>query len=137
MRTVRVAAVSASVIGLMVFVAGCSSSGVSYAVLDRDAQPSDQLPEQVIAGSTDIDPSTARLVGDHDGVDLWLTRAETADTVCLVVFPNEADWVVGCGAEGGGLGVGGPSGDYLVVSDGSPSPDGATKLSENVYVEGP
>lgn len=116
---------------LMVFLAGCSSSGVSYALLDREAQSSDQLPEQVIDGSADIDPNSSRFVGDHDGADLWLARAERADTVCLVVFPNEADWVVGCGAEGGGLGVG----DYMVVPDGSPSPDGATKLSDNVYVE--
>ena len=81
----------------------------------------------------DIDEDTARFVGSYDGVDFWLARAETPDTVCLVVYPDDPNWVAACGGEGGGLGVGGLSGDYLVLPDGSPTPEDATKLAENLY----
>jgi len=73
-------------------------------------------------------------VGEHDDTSLWLARAERPDTVCLIVYPNDREWVVGCGAGGGPIGVGGPSGDFVMTPDGAPAPDGSTKVTDNVYV---
>lgn len=121
-------------LSVVLLLAGCSSSGVSYSVLDRAAEASDALPAAVVDGVDEIDIESARFIGARDGTSLWLAKAERTDTVCLVVYPNDEDWVVGCGAEGAELGVGGPSGDYALVPDGMPAREGATKITENVYL---
>jgi hypothetical protein len=125
---------SASLLGLAALLAGCSSSGATYSALDRDAESADELPGVVLEGGGDIDVDTARFVGEHDGVSLWLALAERPDTVCLVVYPNDQDWVTGCGAEGGPIGVGGPAGDYVLIPDGAPAPEDSSQLTDNVYV---
>jgi hypothetical protein len=119
---------------LAVLLAGCASNGASYAALERDVQASDELPESVAAGTTDIDEDSARYSGEHDGVEFWLARMATPESVCLVVYPNDTEWVTGCGAYGSQLTVGGPSGDYVLVPDGLPAPENTTKLTENVYL---
>ncbi|MGK3950967.1 hypothetical protein ACLKM7_01445 [Microbacterium sp. I2] len=134
MKLKMLATVPVAVACLAVLLGGCAGSGASYAALDRDIQASDELPELVAEGSTDIDADSARYVGEHEGVEFWVARMDEPDSVCLVVYPNDTDWVAGCGAYGGKLGVGGPSGDYLLVPDGLPAPEDTTKLTDNVYL---
>jgi len=134
MRSTRTTMMSFSLLGLVALLAGCSSSGATYSVLDRQAGPDDELPSVVVEGSDEITFDTARYVGEHDDTRLWLARAERPDTVCLIVYPNDREWVVGCGAEGGAIGVGGPSGDFVVTPDGAPVPDDSLKVADNVFV---
>lgn len=134
MKSRMLATLPVAVACLGVLLGGCAWSGASYEVLDRDRQASDELPEVVAAGSDDMDADSARFIGEHDGVEFWLARTDAPESVCLVVYPNDTDWVTGCGAYGGQLGVGGPSGDYLLMPDGLPAPEDATKLTENVYL---
>lgn len=134
MKSAMSGVVSLSMVGLAVLLAACTSSGVSYAALEREAQPSDELPEVVAGGSDEIDADSARFVGEHDGADLWLARTEQPGNICLVVYPNDNDWVAGCGAEGGAMGVHVPSGKYVVAPDQAPTPEHATELSDNVYL---
>ncbi|MCC2031442.1 hypothetical protein [Microbacterium allomyrinae] len=119
---------------MAVLMVGCSSTGVTYSALDREAEPADELPAVVIDGNDEIAVETARYVGEHGGAGLWLARTEEPDTVCLIVYPGDQDWVTGCGAEGGPFIVGGPSGEYAVGPDGAPAPEGSSQLTENVYV---
>ena len=122
--------------GGTLMLAGCAWGGPSYAVLDQAPQPSDELPQSIVDGSDQIDPETARLLGEYDGVTLWLIRGvATSNMICLGAQATDDDWSVSCGSEGGELGAGGPAGkSYKVVPDGAPvNEDGATKLTENVY----
>lgn len=123
-----------SALSLTLMLAGCSSSGVSYSILDRDADATDELPAAVVATTDEIDNSTSRLAGEHDGVTFWLARAVRPDTVCLVAYPNEDDWVAGCGAAGDTVRVGVPSGNYLLGPDRMLVPEDATQVADNVYV---
>ncbi|MCP2635028.1 hypothetical protein K0817_000415 [Microbacterium sp. HD4P20] len=125
------AAVAAACLGLLL--SGCALGGTSYAALDRERQAGDELPEAVADGSDDIDADSARHVGEHDGVEFWLARMDEPQSVCLVVYPSDEDWVVGCSSDGGQLGVSGRSGVYSLVPDGAPVPTGATKITENLY----
>lgn len=125
---------SVSLLSLAVLLAGCSSSGATYSALDRESEPADELPAVVAEGNDDIAVDTARYVGEYDGTGLWIARAESPDTVCLILYPNDRDWVAGCGAEGGPIGVGGPSGDFIVTPDGAPAPDDSDRVTDNVYV---
>lgn len=132
----RRSALIVSTLGLTLTLAGCSSSGVSYSILDREADAADELPAAVLATTDEIDGSTSQLAGEYDGSTFWLASAVRPDTVCLVVYPNEDDWVATCGAEGGPIGVGGPSGNYILGPDGMPAPEDATQVADNVYVVG-
>ncbi|WP_404433886.1 hypothetical protein LG299_05100 [Microbacterium lacus] len=134
MRSTRVTMMSVSLLGLAALLAGCSSSGTNYSALDQQVKPGDELPRAIDNGGDEIAADTARFVGEHDGVSLWLARAERPDIVCLIVYANDQDWVTGCGAEGGPIGVGGPSGGYVLSPDGAPTPDGSRQLTDNVDV---
>ncbi|NLP83800.1 hypothetical protein HF576_08075 [Microbacterium sp. CFH 90308] len=136
MKLKTLAAVPVAVAGLTVILGGCAWTGGSYAALDRDRQPSDELPDVVEEAGSDMDADSARYVGEHDGVEFWLARTDEPESVCLVVYPNDTDWVTGCGGYGSRLGVGGPSGDYVLLPDGLPAPDDTTKLIDNVYLVG-
>jgi hypothetical protein len=136
MKLKTLAVVPVVTAGLAVILGGCAWSGGSYAALDRDRQSSDELPEVVEEASSDIDAESARYAGEHDGVEFWLARMDEPESVCLVVYPNDTDWVIGCTAYGSRLGVGGPSGDYVLMPDGLPAPEDTTKLMDNVYAVG-
>ena len=124
-------------LGAMLLLSGCSWLGTSYAILDREAEAGDELPSLTDAGEIDIDPATSRFVGERDGVGFWLGRTTNVGQVCILVYPNDTDWVIGCGSEGGEFGVSGRvPGVYSVVPDGAPIPDDATRLFDNVYVVG-
>ncbi len=79
----------------------------------------------------EVVPDSSRSVGQYEGAELWLTH--TADEgVCLLVYPDDVDWVVGCSAILP-LTVRGPAGGFTVISDGQNTPENATTISENVY----
>ncbi|MDQ0574033.1 hypothetical protein QFZ29_000256 [Agromyces albus] len=53
-----------------------------------------------------------------------------------MIYPNNEDWVVGCGEDGGLTAVSGPTGTYEIRPDGAPAPIGAEEISPNVYSVG-
>lgn len=89
------------------------------------------MPELTAYAYDDLDVSTSHYVGDHEGASLWLAQGLKEATVCLVVDAGEEEWVVACG--GATLKVDGEAGTYEVVADGAQEPEGAVKISENVY----
>lgn len=103
----------------------------------RGARAADELPAALDAENASLDPATSRFLGERGDVGFWLGRTENVGEVCILVYPNETDWVIGCGSEGGELGVSGRvPGVYGVVPDDAPIPEDATRLFDNVYVVG-
>lgn len=123
-------AISAAAAAMLL--AGCSGTG-DYRDLHRERQTADELPAVALEAESAILPDTSRLVGEHEGAQLWLARAEEGG-VCLVVDPGDDGWGVTCAGAGGGLRTGDPSVEYIVVTDDQPAPEGATAISHNVYV---
>ncbi|PRA80639.1 hypothetical protein [Microbacterium sp. MYb66] len=118
---------------------GCTASSASYAVLDRDAEPADTVPDGVIEqDSGDVaDLSSARFVGEHSGSSVWLLRGVEPSTVCVLAYLDESEWGMGCGGERGPVEMSGPAGHFTTVPDDYPTPDGATRISDNVYALSP
>lgn len=115
---------------------GCIASGVPYAVLEEDAQPADELPAELPGYAGDgADLETARFVGEHDGSSLWLMRGKDNSGICLLAYRDESVWTLGCSSAGGQMGIGGLAGNFTVLPDGAPAPEGATQVSENVYAD--
>lgn len=90
-----------------------------------------------------FDTASARKVGSHDGVDVYLAKQggnASAASVCLLLYPTRAvdDWVAGC-SEGDRFTVTLP-GDTMSaesIRHGAGSEDldhGAVRVSENVIV---
>lgn len=134
MRSLRLTLVPGSLIVFAALLVGCSPSGATYSVLDRAAESVDEPPSVVTDSGDDIAASSARFVGEHEGAQLWLARSTTANGICLIVYPNSQDWVAGCTNAGGPLEVSGPAGAFVVLPDGSPTPDGTSQLTDNVFV---
>lgn len=126
-KTLGVAVVSAALL-----LTACANSS-SYAALDREAKSSDVLPTVVSDSDNQIISDSSRLVGEQDGVSLWLAKGSEPDVVCLVVYPNDEEWAVTCGGAGAVQKLTGPSGGYVLAPDGMPTPEGGTQLSENVF----
>ena len=114
--------------------AACASPGPTYAALDRAATPADALPDDLPAHALeDVEPDSARLVGEHDGTRLWLLRSAIPELeICLLAFVDAADWMQGCGG-GDEVRVSGGPGDFTVLADGAVVPDGLTQVGENVH----
>jgi hypothetical protein len=113
---------------------GCTASQPTYSVLDSAAESEDALPETLpssVGNSADL--ATSRLVGEYDGVPLWLLPGRESSTVCLLAFPNDDDWVMGCAGDTGAGAMEGPTGKYTYQPDGFPAPQDATRISTNVY----
>ncbi|WP_299519172.1 hypothetical protein [uncultured Serinicoccus sp.] len=109
----------------------CASAD-GFADLEREAQSGDAPPvEADMPQDAGVLPDTSRLVGTHEGVDLGLART-SEDGVCLLMYPDEEDWVWGC-TERTPLTVANGSRSFVVVRDGEEAPDGATQVSDNVY----
>lgn len=106
--------------------AGPQYSDLSRAATSDDAWPS-SLPKYAAAN---LDRGTSRLVG-HDGTrSLYLASStDPPDGVCLLIYPDNDNWVIGCGRDG--LSVSGGGHTYTVRSD--RSPDGGNAISKNVY----
>ncbi|UOE43467.1 hypothetical protein [Agromyces larvae] len=112
---------------------GCVAPGSGYAVLERDAEPADTLPADLPAYALDdVEPASSRSVGEHDGNALYLANAKERERVCLLVYANASDWVIGCGGEPE-FAVGGPNGNYVVRPDSAPEPDRMVEVAPNVF----
>jgi len=129
-RRLSVVLTVAAIVGAL---AGCSG-GSGYTDLDREASPGDEWPSDLPGYSIDsVDEQTSRLVGEFEGSTLYMARsAEPYGGICLLVYSDASDWVVGCGPAG--LRVSGSSQrTYAVLTDGAES-DGLQAVSKNVYV---
>lgn len=102
-----------------------------YADLQGDRETRDELPQLADYAYDDLDVSSSRFVGEHDGTSLWLAQDLDNSTVCLVADAGDDEWIVGCG--GGSTNIGGIAGLFEVVPDSVPAPEGAMQVSENVY----
>lgn len=106
----------------------------NYAVFDRAAEDSDELPRGLPTHTTEgADEMTARHVGAYGDTSLWLMRGDEPATICLVAHVTDEVWISGCGGEQGPLTLSGDPGLFTVLPDGAPSPNSATQVSENVY----
>lgn len=118
---------------------GCTAFATGYAVLDREAEGADALPDAFIEQDpADIaDLSSARYVGEHSGSSLWLLRGLDQGSVCILAYRDETAGIMGCGSEGGPVEMSGPAGHFVTVPDDYPTPDEATRISDNVYALSP
>ncbi|MFV0373958.1 hypothetical protein [Microbacterium sp.] len=130
-----VVAVIAVVAGSITLV-GCGFSGPSYADLQRDAQPADVLPTDIVAAGG-IDSESARLVGEYEGTRVWLSRGSSEGSVCLVIEPRGADADVACAAAGSEIDLRESTAvHYWAVPDWTSPPDAGymIRLSDSVYI---
>lgn len=134
-RMTSVLALALSAVAL----SGCTGSATSYAALDREAESADAVPFPVIEQDSGdaADLASARFVGEHSGSSLWLLRGVDQGTVCVLAYQDESAWGIGCGGEGGPVEMSGPAGHFITVPDGYTTPDGATRISDNVYALSP
>ena len=119
---------------------GCTAfATTSYAVLDREAEPADALPDAFTEqDSGDVaDLSSARFVGEHSGSSLWVLRGVDQGTICVLAYRDENAGGMGCGGERGPVEMSGPAGHFVVVPDDYPAPVGAVPVSDNVYALSP
>jgi hypothetical protein len=133
LRRLLLATTATVVVGLT---SGCLSQAAEDPVYsDLVGEPTTQkatpagLPDDIF---DNFDRDTLRWVGEHEGSEVWLAAGNGDFAVCLLIYPNELDWVSGCG--GGGPSVSGPDGRrFSVVADGAPAPSNSVAISENVY----
>jgi hypothetical protein len=118
----------------LVALSGCAT-GEGYSDLSRKATADDEWPSSLPEYAADnIDPKSSRLVG-HDG-STALYLAESTDPsggVCLLIYPESNNWVVGCGAHELTVGGGGNT-TYVVRGDGALDDDDDA-ISENVFAK--
>lgn len=114
---------------------GCAFAGDRYAALDREPDANDAVPTELPFDAWDTaDPSTARFIADHEQTRLWLMRGTADADVCLLMYPDDGEWAIGCG--GGQLTTSFRGQSFTVVPDGATIPDTATVISDNVYTGG-
>lgn len=104
--------------------AGCTSEAfpdqpesAAAALLDRAQTDVDRLDDPRFA-SSDLDPTTTRLIGSQDGVSYLYAIAPEADDgrarQCLIAVPERvSDWMAVCGSgQGTGSSIGYPDFRY-------------------------
>lgn len=131
MSVLRCAAAVALGLGSVTLLAGCAGQQLPYADLQVDRQSEDELPKLADYAYDNLNESTSRFIGEHDGTSLWIAAGDKDESICLVTVAGDDLWVAACG--GGPTKMGGITGSFEIVPDGVPGPEGATKLSENVY----
>ena len=140
-RSLRIARAAAGLTLTLsaIVLGGCTAFSTGYAVLDREVEPADTLPDEVIEqDSGDVaDLSSARFVGEHSGSSLWLLQGIEPSSVCVLAYRDETAGGMACGSERGPVEMSGPAGHFVIVPDDSPAPDGATRISDNVYALSP
>ncbi|RXZ51856.1 hypothetical protein [Agromyces binzhouensis] len=133
----KIASLAGTSLLVVLVLTGCIDSGSGFAVLERDAVVADALPADLPDYADDeLEPLSSRFVGEHDGNMLFLAKGKEPGTVCLAVYPNATDWVIGCGGGSAEFGVGGPSGGYIVRPDGAPAPELHREVATNVFARG-
>ncbi|MGH3691631.1 MAG: hypothetical protein ACRDT7_15885 [Microbacterium sp.] len=138
LRVARIATGFALMLSVTVLSA-CTAFGPNYGVLDREATSGDAVPDAVTEqDSGDVaDLSSARWVGEHSGSSIWLLRGVDQGSICVLAFPEGGEWGMACGGEGGPVEMSGPAGHFVTIPDDYPAPDGATRVSDNVYALSP
>lgn len=127
----RYAAAAALALASIVLLSGCTAPQDAFTDLRGDRESRDELPQLAEYAYDDVEVSTSRFVGEHDGTSLWLALGLEDSGICIVADAGEDSWVVGCGGET--IKIGGMAGTYEVLPDAATAPEGATKVSENVY----
>lgn len=124
-------ALAAIVVGL----SGCSSSSVTFSDLEKTSSSRHPVPAALPAYAfQDVQAKSIRWVGAQDGTELWLGKGRTGSTVCLLVYPNDEKWTVGCGGTTGvNLSTGADGTTFAVVPDGINAPSGYVAVSDNVF----
>ena len=129
MTTGRQGLVAGAACALLVSLTACSAGEAEYSDLSAsrlfDAKGvSDSLTDDALRG---FDRETTRLVGTHDGTDLFLASAESSAGACLLAYASDADWVSGCVGGEGSIGeVRGLT--YVDLPDGAPVPDDVDRV---------
>ncbi|MFC9560597.1 hypothetical protein [Agromyces sp. NPDC056965] len=137
--TMRLALVTVVGAFALVMLTACVGSGLGFAALDRAEAPGDALPTDLPDYAyDDIVRSSSRFLVEHDGNRLYLVKAEETDRVCLLIYPDSTDWVLGCGGAPE-FGVGGTTGSYVVRADApasAPAPAGhSRKIAPNLFTD--
>jgi hypothetical protein len=92
MKTTRVALLAA--LAGASLLSGCAmTSPFGIEEFDRQQAASDALPPAVL-GTSDVDPSSSRLLENEDGVRYFAARH--ADDICLVMYASDSEWAAGC-----------------------------------------
>lgn len=131
MSHLRHAAAVALALASIAFLSGCVAEQSAFTDLRSDREAHDELPQLADYAYGEVDVSTSRFVGEHDGTSVWLAEGLDGYRVCIVADAGDDGWIVGCG--GGTTKISGLAGTFEVVPDHAPAPEGATQLSENVY----
>jgi hypothetical protein len=123
-------AAATAVIGMLAW-SGCAAAE-GYSDLSREATAEDAWPTSLPGYAADnVEAGSSRLVGHDGSTALYLAAsAEPSGGVCLLIYPEDDNWTVGCGANE--VTVTGGGGSYAVRGDGAPDGDGDS-ISENVY----
>lgn len=137
-RSWRAAVGAGAIVATVVLgLTGCTGSG--YSVLDRGAQASDTLPANFPeSASGSVVPSSVRFAGMYRGDLLYAAKGVNSasyggETVCLLVYTELSEkWSTVCGH--GPVGVGDGFRDYTLRIDGAPVPEGAVRVTPNVFV---
>lgn len=117
--------------GIVIF-AGCATTSSAFSDLRSERTPVDDLPALAEDAYENIDTSTSRYAGEHEGTSLWIAEGQNEFPICLIAVSTSSDWAVACGGPSV-VGMSGLIGTYTVVPDGTPAPEHATRISENVY----
>jgi hypothetical protein len=127
----RVLLASAMAFTASIALSACTSDD-AYSDMRGEATDEDAWPSSLPAYASDgLDVDSARLVGQDDGSSVYLVKSDQPlGQLCLLIYPDDENWVVGC--SGSGLRVGNGASTYILHSDGSPSEGVA--ISENVSV---
>lgn len=131
MSRLRYASASALALASIALLSGCMAQPAMFSDLQGERASDDELPPLADYAYDNVDVSTSHYIGEHDGTSLWLAQGRENSTVCLVADAGENAWVVTCG--GAATKVSGVAGTFEVVVDGAPAPEGAVKVSDNVY----
>jgi hypothetical protein len=112
---------------------GCAT-GEGFSDLSRKSTADDEWPSSLPEyAAENVNADSSRLVGHDGSTALYLAESTgPGGGVCLLIYPDDENWVVGCGTNGVSVGgCGNPT--YTVRGDGAPDGD-ENAISENVYV---
>lgn len=131
MSRLRFAATASLALASIVLLSGCTVSQDAYADLRGDQETHDELPRLADYAYDNVDVSTSRFVGEYEGTSLWLAQGLEDSSICIVAAAADDAWVAGCGS--GTTKISGITGTFEAIPDGAIGPEGATRVSENVY----
>ena len=116
-----------------VMLTGCSFSSPNLAVLETEREAEDELPPLEADSYDPVDTATSRYVGEHDGVSLWVAKGTDSPACLIAIADPDEEWGIACGGLPTRLSSFGHT--FELTPDGSPAPEGMTRISENVYAE--